>query len=145
MEGPGVLTPVNFSVARGEILGVFGLVGAGRTELLKLIYGATRRIRGTIGVFGEEAQCPAHSKATTSSRCTCTPRQIETYQGKLSGPLLDRIDLKVLVSPFDERFPDAKDYASTTVRSKITRARRIQPSALVMVFGAACRSRPPMP
>ncbi len=54
VAGPGLTEPVSFSVARGEILGIFGLVGAGRSELLKLVYGATRRASGTFRIFDEE-------------------------------------------------------------------------------------------
>jgi len=53
-EGPGVREPISFTVARGEILGIFGLVGAGRSELLKLIYGAVPRTAGTAKIFDEE-------------------------------------------------------------------------------------------
>ena len=56
LAGPGVEEAISFSVARGEILGVFGLVGAGRTELLRLIYGATPRASGTVKVFGEDVE-----------------------------------------------------------------------------------------
>ncbi len=42
----------NFSVRAGEVLGIAGLVGAGRTELLKLIAGIDRRTRGTVSVNG---------------------------------------------------------------------------------------------
>ncbi len=52
LEGPGLTAPASFVVAQGEIVGVFGLVGAGRTELLKLIYGATRATRGRVQVHG---------------------------------------------------------------------------------------------
>jgi len=56
----GVIAPVSFSVRRGEILGVFGLVGAGRSELMKLIFGAERRSGGSILVDGRELRidCP---------------------------------------------------------------------------------------
>lgn len=59
--GPGVSAPANFSVRRGEILGVFGLVGAGRSELMKLIFAAERRSGGSILVDGREQHidCPA--------------------------------------------------------------------------------------
>ena len=50
--GPGLAAPASLSVARGEIVGIFGLVGAGRTELLKLIYGDTRRTAGCIRIHG---------------------------------------------------------------------------------------------
>ncbi|MDB5327627.1 MAG: araG [Phycisphaerales bacterium] len=52
IAGPGLAAPVSFSVAKGEILGFFGLIGAGRSELLKLIYGAARRTAGTVRLEG---------------------------------------------------------------------------------------------
>jgi L-arabinose transport system ATP-binding protein len=52
LEGPGLTAPASFAVAGGEIVGFFGLVGAGRSELLKLIYGATRTSRGRVRVHG---------------------------------------------------------------------------------------------
>lgn len=51
--GPGVREPVSFSVAKGEIFGIFGLVGAGRSELLKLVYGAECKTQGAVEVFGK--------------------------------------------------------------------------------------------
>jgi L-arabinose transport system ATP-binding protein len=52
LAGRGLSEPASMSVRRGEILGVFGLVGAGRTELLKLIYGAAKPTGGTVKVRG---------------------------------------------------------------------------------------------
>lgn len=45
---------VSFDLRKGEILGISGLVGAGRTELLRAIFGADKRQSGTISVFGKE-------------------------------------------------------------------------------------------
>lgn len=50
--GPGIPAPVSFSVKSGEIYGLFGLVGAGRTELLKLLSGATRSRGGRVQLDG---------------------------------------------------------------------------------------------
>lgn len=54
LTGPGVTAPVDFKLRRGEILGFFGLVGAGRTELVRLICGAARPSSGHI-VFDRAA------------------------------------------------------------------------------------------
>lgn len=56
LSGPGLIEPVSLTVARGQILGVFGLVGAGRTELLKLIYGAEKSTAGTIKIYGRKVR-----------------------------------------------------------------------------------------
>ena len=52
MIGPGLSAPANFSVKKGEIVGFFGLIGAGRTELMKLIYGAVPAKTGSVHVGG---------------------------------------------------------------------------------------------
>ena len=44
--------PTNFSVRQGEIVGFFGLVGAGRTELMRLLYGADKRTAGVVELDG---------------------------------------------------------------------------------------------
>ncbi len=56
LTGPGLRAPVSFTLGAGEILGFFGLVGAGRTELLKLLFGATRATGGTIRLAGQECR-----------------------------------------------------------------------------------------
>jgi ribose transport system ATP-binding protein len=44
---------ISFSVRKGEILGIAGLVGSGRTELIRAIYGADRREKGTVMINGK--------------------------------------------------------------------------------------------
>lgn len=51
--GPGLQVPVDFSVKAGEVLGFFGLVGAGRTELMRLLAGLARRRAGEILLEGK--------------------------------------------------------------------------------------------
>ncbi|AHY05009.1 ribose ABC transporter ATP-binding protein RbsA [Serratia plymuthica] len=53
LSGPGV-HDVSFTLYRGEILGVAGLMGAGRTELMKILYGAAPRKAGTVSLDGHE-------------------------------------------------------------------------------------------
>ncbi len=69
--GPGVVYPATFSVARGQIVGVFGLVGAGRTELLKLIYGATRPTSGQIRVDNQPVKIASPSDAIAAGVVLC--------------------------------------------------------------------------
>ena len=53
LAGPGLRAPVSFDVARGEIVGFFGLVGAGRTELMRLLCGAVPPASGEVRVQGD--------------------------------------------------------------------------------------------
>ena len=50
--GPGLSRPLDVSARRGEILGFFGLIGAGRSELFKLLYGATAPTAGRLRLRG---------------------------------------------------------------------------------------------
>jgi rhamnose transport system ATP-binding protein len=59
----GVLKDVSFDLRRGEVLGLSGLVGAGRTEIARCIFGADRYDGGTITLAGEAVvvQSPEHA------------------------------------------------------------------------------------
>ncbi len=52
VKAPGVRTPISLSVRSGEIVGLFGLVGAGRSELMKGLFGATRITSGKVYIDG---------------------------------------------------------------------------------------------
>lgn len=71
VTGPGVREPVSFEVRSGEILGLFGLVGAGRSELLKLLYGAEPLASGSIRFDGAPlaAQNPRAAIAAGLALC----------------------------------------------------------------------------
>ena len=53
LNAPGVLHDISFEAFRGQVLGIAGLVGSGRTELLRAIFGADPVTGGTIFVNGE--------------------------------------------------------------------------------------------
>ncbi len=61
-------------------------------------------------------------------RCRCTPNQVEKYAGKISGPLMDRIDihLEVPAVDLDRMRSAAVGESSATMREKVMRAREIQ-------------------
>ncbi|KOF17250.1 L-arabinose transporter ATP-binding protein [Ensifer adhaerens] len=63
ISGAKLRHPLSFSVRRGEILGFFGLIGACRSEMARLVYGADARSGGTVSVDGTtiEADSPPHS------------------------------------------------------------------------------------
>ncbi len=60
--------------------------------------------------------------------CTCTPHQIQKYRSKISGPLLDRIDIHIEVPPLKfAEVSDSKDAEeSKNIRERVNRARKIQ-------------------
>ena len=56
VQGKSVPHPLSFKLRQGEIVGFFGLVGAGRSELMKLVYGADKIHAGKIFLQGQELQ-----------------------------------------------------------------------------------------
>ena len=63
-----------------------------------------------------------------SHTCTCTPIAVQRYRGKISGPLLDRIDLHVDVPavPYDDLKKSRSEVDSATMRERILAARDVQ-------------------
>lgn len=72
--------------------------------------------------------CPCGNFGSKEKQCTCTPAQIRRYRSKISGPLLDRIDLQVEVDniKYDELAGDADGESSAEVKVRVERARAIQ-------------------
>jgi magnesium chelatase family protein len=60
--------------------------------------------------------------------CTCTPNQINAYRSRISGPLLDRIDIQVQVPavPFRDMAAKESGEGSVELRAKVLKAREIQ-------------------
>ena len=73
--------------------------------------------------------CPCGNYGSKTRECRCTPTQIHKYLDKLSGPLMDRIDLHVEVDgvTFDELHTNEKlEESSATIRERVNKARKIQ-------------------
>jgi len=74
--------------------------------------------------------------------CTCSPTAVAKYQGRVSGPLLDRIDLQVEVPPveYDNISSGQPGESSADMRKRVEAARRIQLERLKGT-GASCNAR----
>lgn len=73
--------------------------------------------------------CPCGYLGDANGRCRCTPAQIQRYRAKLSGPLLDRIDLHVEVPsqpPSLLRDPQQQPETSAQVSNRVSTARTVQ-------------------
>jgi magnesium chelatase family protein len=72
--------------------------------------------------------CPCGWLGHPAGKCRCTPDQVARYRGKLSGPLLDRIDLMLDVPAVDEADLSARGdgESSATVRDRVSAARAAQ-------------------
>lgn len=72
--------------------------------------------------------CPCGYYGDISHKCQCTPGQIFKYQKKVSGPLLDRIDLHVEVPrlPYEKMNATESQEASGEIKSRVQKARQVQ-------------------
>ena len=72
--------------------------------------------------------CPCGWAGDGRRACRCTPAMVDAYQRRLSGPLLDRIDLKVGVRrvPLEALASEPKGESSAPVRERVVVARRRQ-------------------
>jgi magnesium chelatase family protein len=72
--------------------------------------------------------CPCGYFSDPTHQCTCTPGQIYRYRRKISGPLLDRIDIHIEVPavPYKELSTDYAGENSGDIRSRVIRAREVQ-------------------
>ncbi len=68
----GMIRDASFTVRRGEVLGLTGLMGAGRTELARLIFGADRKDQGEIILDGDELRVDSPQSAIKKGICLLT-------------------------------------------------------------------------
>ena len=79
-------------------------------------------------LIASQNPCPCGYLGDESKECICTQSQILNYQKKISGPLLDRIDLHVEVPriSFEKLTEENKSESSQTIRKRVSNARAIQ-------------------
>lgn len=72
--------------------------------------------------------CPCGYYGSGEKECTCSPQAINRYLGRLSGPLLDRIDIHIEVKPVKYKKLSSKDRpeVSYIIKERVDRARKIQ-------------------
>src|SRR6201981_3704303 len=72
--------------------------------------------------------CPCGFFNDPTRECKCSPMQIQRYVSKISGPLLDRIDIHIDVPAvkFKELASDTPAESSAEIRERVVRARRVQ-------------------
>jgi magnesium chelatase family protein len=72
--------------------------------------------------------CPCGYRGDRRRACSCSPRRIEAYNARLSGPLLDRFDLRIAMSRLTRREllgePEGEDSASIRARVHVARMRQ---------------------
>lgn len=79
-------------------------------------------------LVGSMNPCPCGNYGSKTAECRCTSAQIAKYKSKISGPLLDRIDLQIEVDgvKYDDLVSDAEEECSADVRKRVNRTRMIQ-------------------
>ncbi len=87
--------------------------------------------------------CPCGYYGDPTHNCVCTPGQIQRYLSKISGPLLDRIDLHCEVSsvPFSELSKMAPGEPSAKIRERVIKARQIQENRYKDFKGIYCNAQ----
>ena len=87
--------------------------------------------------------CPCGYYNHPTKACVCTPGQIHRYLHKISGPLLDRIDLQIEITPlsFEEMSRTAPGESSAAIRERVIRARKIQEQRYSDEKGIHCNAQ----
>ena len=96
-------------------------------------------------VCGKKAtqECPCGFYNHPEKECTCPPGAVQKYLNKISGPLLDRIDLHVEVTPvpFSELSSTLSQSNSATIREQVIKAREVQAERYKTHTGIYCNAQ----
>ena len=87
--------------------------------------------------------CPCGYYGHPTRQCTCAPGAVAKYMNRISGPLLDRIDIHVEIEPvaFDAIASTEEAESSAAIRARVVEARRIQEERFRNVKGVYCNAQ----
>ena len=87
--------------------------------------------------------CPCGYYNHPTKPCVCSPGQVQKYLNRISGPLLDRIDLQIEVTPVPfEKMSDVRpSEPSAVIRERVVRARQLQQHRYEQVSGVYCNAQ----
>jgi rhamnose transport system ATP-binding protein len=92
---PTEFQDVSFSLRRGEILGFYGLVGAGRSEVMQALFGLTANVRGSVRLEGKDAVFAAPNEAIARG-LAYVPEDRQQHGAHLTLPIMHNITLPIL-------------------------------------------------
>jgi len=98
----------------------------GKITVLRAKHSLTLPARFTL--VAASNPCPCGNYGDPEKRCTCTPSQIQMYRRKLSGPLIDRIDLLINVPAlkYEKLAAPELENSSAKIRERVEKAHQIQ-------------------
>ena len=87
--------------------------------------------------------CPCGYYGDPTHKCVCSPGQIQRYMNRISGPLLDRIDIQCEISPvpFSDISKTAPGEPSASIRSRVVKARELQAERYKDCKGVHCNAQ----
>ena len=87
--------------------------------------------------------CPCGYYNHPTKACVCSPGQVQKYLNKISGPLLDRIDIQIEIIPvpFDKISDQRRGESSASIRERVIRARQIQEKRYTEYSGIYCNAQ----
>lgn len=120
LSGSKLPNPISFSVRSGEILGFFGLIGAGRSEMARLLFGADHRHGGTVTIDGV-AVAPNDPKAAIHAGMVLCPED-RKFDGIIQGRSIEEniaISSRRHFSPFGLLSPKKEGALADTFIAKL--------------------------
>ena len=87
--------------------------------------------------------CPCGYYNHPTKTCVCSPGQVQKYLNKISGPLLDRIDIQIEIVPvpFDKISDQRQGESSNLIRQRVIKARQMQEKRYTEYTGIYCNAQ----